>query len=39
MQSLDIDQTETYAYGMNKDFVCKKGEIKRNDIIKPCKNV
>ena len=32
MQS--IDSIETYAYGTNKDLVSKKGEIKRNNIIK-----
>ena len=37
MQS--IDSIETYAYGMNKDLVCKKEEIKYNNIIKQCKNV
>ena len=29
-----IDSIETYAYEMNKDLVCKKKEIKRNNIIK-----
>ena len=28
-----------YAYGMTKDLVCKKEEIKYNNIIKQCKNV
>ena len=37
MQS--IESTETYAYGMNKNIVCKKEEIKCNNIIKRCKNV
>ena len=37
MQS--IDWTETYAYGMNKDLVCKKEEIKCNNITKQYKNV
>ena len=37
MQS--IDSTETYAYGMNKNIVCKKEEIKCNNIIKRYKNV
>ena len=37
MQS--IDSIETYAYGMNKDIVCKKKEIKCNNIIKQYKNV
>ena len=32
MQS--IDSIETYAYGMNKDQLCKKKEIKCNNIIK-----
>ena len=32
MQS--IDSIETYAYGMNKDLVCKKEEIKCKNIIK-----
>ena len=36
MQSIDL--IETYAYGMNKDLVCKKEEIKRNKI-KRYKNV
>ena len=31
MQS--ISSTETYTYGMNKDLVCKKEEIKCSDII------
>ena len=34
-----IDSIETYAYGMNKGLVCKKEEIKRNNIIKQYKNV
>ena len=37
MQS--IDSIETYVYGMNKDLVCKKEEIKCNNIIKQYKNV
>ena len=37
MQS--IDWTETYAYGMNKGLVCKKEEIKCNNITKQYKNV
>ena len=37
MQS--IDSIETYAYGTSEDLVCKKGEIKCNNIIKRCKNV
>ena len=32
MQS--IDSMGKYAYGMNKDLVCKKEEIKCNYIIK-----
>ena len=34
-----IDSIEAYAYGMNKDLVCKKEEIKCNNIIKQYKNV
>ena len=37
MQSIDL--IETYAYGMNKDLVYKKEEIKCNNIIKQYKNV
>ena len=37
MQS--IDSIETYSYGTSKDLVCKKEEIKCNDIIKQYKNV
>ena len=37
MQS--IDSTETYAYGMNKNPVCKKKENKCNNIIKQYKSV
>ena len=37
MQS--IDSIRTYAYGMNKDLVCWKKEIKCNNIIKQYKNV
>ena len=37
MQS--IDSIETYAYGMNKNLVCKKEEIKCNNIIKQYENV
>ena len=37
MQSLNL--IETYAYGMSKDQVCKKEEIKRKSIIKQYKNV
>ena len=32
MQS--VDPIETYAYGTSKDQVCKKEEIKCNNIIK-----
>ena len=35
MQS--IDSIETYAYGMKKDIVSKKEEIKCNNIIKNLK--
>ena len=34
-----IDSIETYVYGMNKDLVCKKEEIKCNNIIKQYENV
>ena len=34
-----IDSIETYAYGMSKDLVCTKKEIKCNNIIKRYKNV
>ena len=37
MRSTDL--IETYAYGINKDLICKKEKIKRNDIIKQYKNV
>ena len=30
---------ETYVYGMNKDLVCEKEEIKCNNIVKQYKNV
>ena len=36
MQS--IDSTETYVYRMNKNLVCKKEEIKYNNIVKQYKN-
>ena len=29
-----IDSVEKYTYGMKKDLVCKKQEIKRNNIMK-----
>ena len=32
-----INSTETYAYGMSKDLVSEKEEIKCNNIIKPYK--
>ena len=34
-----IDSIKTYAYGTRKDLVCRKEEIKLNNIIKPYKNV
>ena len=34
-----IDLIETYAYGMNKDLVCKKEEIECNNTIKQYKNI
>ena len=34
-----IDLIETYAYGINKNLVCKKEEIKCNDILKQYKKV
>ena len=37
MQS--IDSIETYAYGVNKDLLCKKEEVKCSNIIKQYKNV
>ena len=37
MQSIDL--IEAYAYGMKKDLVCKKEEIKCNNTIKQFKNV
>ena len=36
MQSIDL--LETYAHGTAKDLVCKKEEIKCNNIIKQCEN-
>ena len=36
MQS--IDSTETYAYGTRKHLVCKKENIKCNNLIKQYKN-
>ena len=32
------DSIETYSYGMNKNLVCKKEEIKCNNIINRNKN-
>ena len=37
IQSIDV--IETYAYGMNKDLVCKKEEIECNNTIKQYKNI
>ena len=34
-----INPIKTYAYGESKDLVCKKEEIKDNNIIKQYKNV
>ena len=34
-----IDSIETYTHGTSKDLVCKKNEIKCNNIIKQYKNV
>ena len=34
-----VDSIETYTYGVNKNLVCKKEEIKFNNAIKQCKNV
>ena len=36
---LSIDLIETYAYWRSKDLVCKKEEVKYNNIIKQYKNV
>ena len=36
MQS--IDSIETYAYGTNKDLVCREEEIKCSNIIKQNQN-
>ena len=35
MQSIDL--IKTYAYGINKNIVSEKEEIKCNNIIKHCK--
>ena len=35
MQSIDL--IKTYAYGINKNIVIEKEEIKCNNIIKQCK--
>ena len=37
MQSIDL--IETYVYRLSKDLVCKKEEIKCDNIIKQYKNV
>ena len=34
-----MDLIETYAHGISKDLVCKKGEITCNNIIKQYKNI
>ena len=34
-----IDSIETYAYVMNKDLLCRKEEMKYNNILKQYKNV
>ena len=34
-----IDSAEKYGYGINKDLVCKKEEIRCDNIIKQYKNV
>ena len=34
-----ISPIKTYAYGESKDLICKKEEIKGNNIIKQYKNV
>ena len=34
-----IDSVETYVHEINKGLVCKKEEIKCDNIIKKCKNV
>ena len=36
-----INLIETYAYGLNKDLVCKKGDIKCNNIktVQKCLNL
>ena len=34
-----VDSIETHAYGMNENLVCKKEEIKCNNIIKQYKNI
>ena len=38
-QMQSIDSIETYPYGTRKDLVCRKEEIKCNNIIKQYKNV
>ena len=37
MQSIDL--IETYVYGMNKNLVSEKEEIKCNNTIKQCKHL
>ena len=37
MQSIDF--METYAYGISKDLVSQKGEVKHNNAIKQYKNI
>ena len=32
-----IDSIETYGYGTSRDLICKKEEIKCNNIITQCK--
>ena len=34
-----VDSIGTYAYGVNKDLLCKKDLIKCNNIIKQYNNV
>ena len=34
-----VGSVETYVYGLNKDLVCEKEEIKCNNIMKQYKNV
>ena len=39
VQMGSVDLIETYAYGTSKDLICKKENIKHNNIIKQYKNV